>query len=104
MCCREPAPISRSGADTTGCIKKTVYMAEDPLVSIAESAFHQAMDLQILIGGGPLSAQPPLPSPPLPLVSEHFLWCFTLQNAPPVVDVEDPVALRTYEVLNPSSE
>jgi hypothetical protein len=72
--------------------QKTVYMAEDPLVSITEYAFHQAVDLQMLIGGGPLSAQPPLPSPPLPLVSEHFLWSFTLQNAPPVVDVEDPIS------------
>ena len=36
---------------------------------------------------GPLSAHPSLPAPPLPLVSEHFLWCFTLRNAPPVVDV-----------------
>jgi RES domain len=88
---------------------RTVYTSEDPLVSIAEAAFHQAVDWQTLIGGGPLSAQPPLPSPPLPLVSEHFLWCFTLRNAPQVVDVEDPVALHTfqhraYELLNPSSE
>jgi len=89
--------------------QKTVYASEDPLVSIAEYAFHQAVDLQRLVGGGPLSAHPPLPHPPLPLVSEHFLWCFTLRNAPPVVDLEDPVALHTFhhrphEMLNPSSE
>jgi RES domain len=89
--------------------QKTVYAAEDPLVSIAEYAFHQALDLQRLIGGGPLSAHPPLPQPPLPLVSEHFLWCFTLQNAPPLLDVEHPTALHTFhhgpfEVLNPSAE
>jgi hypothetical protein len=77
-------------------------------VSIAEYAFHRAVDWQRLLGGGPLRVHPPLPSPPLPLVSEHLLWCFTLQNAPPVVDVADPVALQTfhhrpYELLNPSS-
>jgi hypothetical protein len=88
--------------------QKTVYATEDPLVGITEYAFHQAVDLQRLIGGGPLSAQPPLP-PPLPLVSEHFLWCFTLRNAPQVIDVEDPIALHTFghrlhELMNPSSE
>ena len=55
-----------------------------------------------------MSAQPLLPPPPLPLISEHLLWSFTLQNASPVVDIEDPVALhafhhRPYELLNPSS-
>jgi hypothetical protein len=89
--------------------QRTVYAAEDPLVSIAEYAFHQAVDLQRLIGGGPLSSHPPLLPPPLPLVFEHFLWCFTLQNAPQVIDVEDPVAIHTfhhrlYELLNPSRE
>jgi hypothetical protein len=88
--------------------QKTVYAAEDPLVSITEFAYHQAIDLQGLIGGGPLSAQPPLLPPPLPLVYEHFLWCFTLPNPLQVVDVEDPAALQTfhhwpYELLNPFS-
>jgi RES domain len=89
--------------------QKTVYAAEDPLVSISEFAFHQAVYLQKLVGGGPLSSQPPLPRPLLPLVSEHFLWCFTLRSAPRVVNVEDPVALHTFrhyshELLNPSAE
>jgi hypothetical protein len=89
--------------------QKTVYAAEDPLVSISEYAFHQAVDLQRLIGGGPLSSHPPLPRPLLPLVTESFLWCFKLQDAPQVVDVEDPVALNlfqyySHEVLNPSAE
>jgi hypothetical protein len=89
--------------------QKTVYATEDPLVSITEYAFHQAVDLQKLVGGGPLSTHPPLLRPPLPLVSEHFLWCFTLRDAPQVVEVEDPVARHTFhhfphELLNPSSE
>jgi hypothetical protein len=110
-----PEPLSGAGAYFSfggrynRIHQKTVYAAEDPLVSIAEYAFHQATDLQTFVGGGPLSAHPPLPSPPLPLVSEHFLWCFTLQNAPQVVDLEDPVALHTFhhrshELLNPSYE
>jgi hypothetical protein len=89
--------------------QKTVYAALDPLVSIAECAFHKAREWQTLIGGGPLSAAPSSRSLSLPVVSEHFLWCFTLQNAPQVVDVEDPVALATFhhrlhELLNPSED
>src|SRR5207244_12772 len=87
---------------------RTVYAAEDPLVSIAEAAFHQTVDWQKWIGGGPLSAPPKL-APPLPLLTEHFLWCFTLREAPQVVDLEDPAALhafhhRPHELLNPSSQ
>ncbi len=88
--------------------QKTVYAAEDPLVSIAEYAFHRAVNLQKVIGGGPLSASP-LDPPKLPLALDHLLWCFTLGIAPQVVDVEDPVALQTFghrphELLNPSSQ
>jgi RES domain len=88
--------------------QKTVYAAEDPLVSIAEAAFHRAIYLQNVIGGGPLSEGPVNP-PDLPLRSDHLLWCFTLGIAPRLVDVEDPVALQTfrhrpYELLNPSSQ
>jgi len=88
--------------------QKTVYASEDPLVSIAEYAFHVAVDLQKLIGGGPLTHSP-RESPGLPLRSEHLLWCFTLGIAPRVVDVEDPAALQTfghrpYELLNPFSQ
>ena len=41
--------------------QKTIYAAEDPLVSIAEFAFHRAIHLQKLIGGGP-SSEPPVES------------------------------------------
>ena len=88
--------------------QKTVYAAEDPLVSLVEVAFHRAVDLQKRIGGGPLSKGPVNP-PDLPLRSDHLFWCFTLGAAPRVVDVEDPVALQTFghrpfELLNPSSK
>src|SRR5436305_8251307 len=44
--------------------QKTVYAAEDPLVSITEYAFHQAVDWQRLVGGGPLRAQSSSPTQP----------------------------------------
>src|SRR5262249_52398357 len=87
--------------------QKTVYASEDPLVSIAEYAFHLAVDLQKSIGGGPLT-ESPLNPPGLPLLSRPLLSSFTLGSAPQVVVVEDPVALETfrhrpYELINPSS-
>ena len=75
--------------------QKTVYASEDPLISMAEYAFHVAVDLQKSIGGGPLSEEP-LDRHGLPLMSEHLLWCFTLGMASQVVDVEDPIAHRTF--------
>lgn len=89
--------------------QKTVYASDDPLVSITESAFHQALDWQERIGGGTLSAPAPLAAPALPLVSQHFFWCFTLANPPALVDVEDPAARnmfqhRPHELLNPSQD
>jgi hypothetical protein len=86
--------------------QRTVYAAEDPFVSISECAFHVAVDLQRMIGGGPLRAAPIL-SPALPLVREQSLWCFTLRDPPLLLDVEDPVAIQTYghrpyELLNPT--
>lgn len=44
--------------------QRTIYAAEDPLVSIAEHAFHQAVDWQGLIAG---SRADPSPHPLCPL-------------------------------------
>jgi RES domain-containing protein len=88
--------------------QRTVYAATDPLVAIAESAFHVAIDRwQPRIGRGPLSVQPALAAPVPPLVSEHWLWCFTVDADLQLIDAEDPAALATfhhrlYELLNPS--
>lgn len=87
--------------------QRTVYAATDPLVSIAENAVHVAIDhWQPRIGRGSLSVQPALPAPIPPLVSEHWLWCFTIDADMHLVDVEDPAARgtfhhRLYELLNP---
>lgn len=88
--------------------QRTVYAATDPLVPIAENAAHVAIDhWQPRIGRGTLSAQFALPAPVLPLVSEHWLWCFSLDAEKYLVDVESPFARavfnhRLYELLNPS--
>jgi len=97
-----------SGGRYNSVQQRTVYAAADPLVSIAEFAFHKAAELQMFIGGGRLNAQP-LAAPPLPLAYEQFLWCFTLNHAPQMVDVEHPLALHTFphqpfELLNPTSD
>jgi hypothetical protein len=87
--------------------QRTVYAAADPLVAITECAVHMALDRwQPRIGRGPL-AQPALPAPVPPLVSEHWLWCFTVTADLQLIDLEDPTARTTfqhrlYELLNPS--
>ena len=88
--------------------QRTVYAAADPLVSLAESAVHVIIDhWQPRIGRGPLSVQQALPAAVPPLVSEHWLWCFTVNADLQLVDAEDPAARalfnhRLYQLLNPS--
>src|SRR5258708_8589624 len=88
--------------------QRTVYAATDPLVSITESAAHMAIDhWQPRIGRGFLSVLPALPAPVPPLVSEHWLLCFTVAAEMHLIDVENPTALgafhyHRYELLNPS--
>ena len=85
----------------------TVYASADPLVSITESAFHRALKWQMSIGQGSLSVLPALPPPTPPLVSEHWLWCFTLNTALRLVNIDTPAARAAfphsrYELFNPS--
>jgi hypothetical protein len=88
--------------------QRTVYAATDPLVSLAESAAHVAIDhWQPAIGRGPLSGRQVFPAAVPPLVSEHWLWCFTVDADLQLVDVEKATARaafhhRHYELLNPS--
>ncbi|MBI3469310.1 MAG: RES family NAD+ phosphorylase [Planctomycetes bacterium] len=88
--------------------QRTVYAATDPLVSIAESAFHAAVDRwQPRIGRGFLPPQPALAAPTPPLISEHWLWDFTFDLGMQLVRVESQAARvafhhRPYELLNPS--
>jgi len=87
--------------------QRTVYASADPLVSITESAFHQAMKWQMSLGQGSLAILPALPRPALPLVSEHWLWCFTLKNPLQLVNLDSWQARAAfphsrYELFNPS--
>jgi RES domain len=88
--------------------QRTVYAARDPLVSIAESAAHVALDRwQPRIGRGFLPPQPALPAVAPPFVSEHWLWEFSVNVHMQIVDLESPAAYvafhhRPYELLNPS--
>ncbi len=88
--------------------QRTVYASRIALVSIAETAVHIAVDRwQPRIGQGFLAPQPPLPPPPLPLVSEHWLWEFTVDIDMQLIRVERQAVSAQFnygifEVLNPS--
>jgi hypothetical protein len=80
----------------------TVYASEDALVAITEGAFHQARAWQTEV------ARFPTPGT-YPFVSEHWLWCFTIDPPPPVIDLEHSGALHRFQypshlLLNPSQE
>ncbi|MCI0462246.1 MAG: RES family NAD+ phosphorylase [Gemmataceae bacterium] len=61
--------------------QQTVYTSDDPLVAITEAAFYQALNWHRR-----LALHRFLPVA-YPLESEHWLWCFTLDPAPPVIDL-----------------
>jgi len=102
-----PTPLHGTGAyfskggryNSAG--QAAVYCAEDPLVVIAESAFYDALEWQDRISGHrfkPLN---------YPFVASHKLWCFSIDPAPAVVDLEDPQAFNLFQhtphmLLNPS--
>ena len=69
----------------------TVYCAEDPLAVIAETAFYEALQWQ-----GKISAHRMNPVN-YPLVSNHKLWCFTIEPAPGIIDLEHPQALALFQ-------
>jgi hypothetical protein len=88
--------------------QRTVYASRSALVSIVETAVHIAVDRwQPGIGQGFMPPQPPLPPPSLPLVSEHWLWEFTVDADMQLIGVERQAAIAQfnyglYELLNPS--
>lgn len=89
--------------------QRTVYAADDALVSITEIAYYQALEWQDRIGGGRTGTPIPLPKPApptYPLISSHLLWCFKLDHQPMVIDVDDPNAYTNFQhepvqILNP---
>lgn len=69
----------------------TVYCTEDPLAVIAETAFYEALEWQ-----GKISAHRMNPVS-YPLVSDHKLWCFTIDPAPAILDLEHAQALALFQ-------
>jgi len=69
----------------------TVYASDDPLVAISEHCYYQAREAQRLIGS---SISPR--SPKFPLVSKHYLWCFTLTDPIKLIDLRSPIAQKTF--------
>ncbi len=70
--------------------QQTVYASDDPLVAIVEAAFYQALDWQRRIA---LHCFLPVG---YPLESEHRLWCFTINPAPPVIDLLNPASQHLF--------
>jgi hypothetical protein len=80
----------------------TVYCSEDPLVALTEAAFYQALEWQLRI-----STTQRFRTMTYPLVSDHILWCFTLDSSPPLIDLEHSQAQHTFQypprlIHNPS--
>ena len=102
-----PTPLLGTGAYFTKggryneVSQPTVYCAEDPLAVIAEAAFYEALEWQKHISNHILNPMG------YPLVSSHKLWCFTIEPAPAIIDLEHAQAISLFQhtphmLLNPS--
>ena len=69
----------------------TVYCAEDPVAAIAEAAFYEALEWQAKISYHRLNPVS------YPLLSTHKLWCFSLDPAPAIIDLEHPQAITQFQ-------
>jgi hypothetical protein len=79
----------------------TVYCAEDPLAVIAEAAFHESLEWQLKISAHRWDAVN------YPLISTCQFWCFSIDPAPTIIDLEHSQAIRQFQhtpqmLLNPS--
>ena len=79
----------------------TVYCAEDPLAAIAEAAFYEALEWQDRVSTHRLNPVS------YPFVSSHKLWCFSIDPAPAIIDLEHAQAVALFQhtphmLLNPS--
>jgi hypothetical protein len=101
-----PAPLHGLGAYFTKggrynyAAEPTVYCAEDPTAAIAEAAFYEALEWQAKISYHRLNPVT------YPLLTTHRLWCFSLEPAPAIVDLEHPQAIAQFQhtphmLLNP---
>jgi len=88
-----------------GVRQRTVYAASDPLVTLTEAAFYEALGVQERIGMTLLQHTQQLP----PLTAASFrLWAFRLNQPPWVIDVEHNTAFVVFQhppfvLRNPTS-
>jgi len=95
--------ISNQGNRYNRTDQLTVYCSEDPVVSITEGAFYQAIEWHRKMAYSRINAIT------YPLRSEHTLWAFQIDPPPPVVDLESAAAMarfvyQPHVLLNPSRE
>jgi hypothetical protein len=92
-----PTPLHGLGAYFTKggrynyATEPTVYCAEDPLVAIAEAAFYEALEWQARISSHRLNPVS------YPFLSNHKFWCFSLDPAPAIIDLEHPQAIAQFQ-------
>src|SRR5579884_3557225 len=95
--------ISNQGNRYNRTDQLTVYCSEDPIVSITEGAFYQALEWHRRMAYSRIN---PIT---YPLRSEHILWAFRIDPLPSVVDLESAAAMARFVyqphiLLNPSRE
>ncbi len=68
----------------------TVSCSEDPLVAITEAAFYQAHQWRDAIANSLINPVS------YPFRSEHLFWAFRIDPLPPIIDLEDPIAVAHF--------
>jgi len=92
-----PTPLHGMGAYFTKggrynyASEPTVYCTEDPLAVIAEQAFYDALDWQGKISNHRFNPVT------YPLISEHKLWCFSINPPPTIIDLEHAQAISQFQ-------
>lgn len=83
--------------------QQTVYCSDDPLVALTEAAFYQALDWQQRLSVHRINPTT------YPFTSEHWLWSYSLNPAPPLIDLAHAHARHQFLfpphlLLNPSRD
>jgi hypothetical protein len=95
--------ISAQGNRYNRTDQLTVYCSEDPVVSLTEGAYYQAIEWHRKLAYSKI-----IPIA-YPLRTEHIFWAFRIDPCPPVVDLERAAAIARFNyqphvLLNPSKE
>jgi hypothetical protein len=82
--------VNKAGNRYNAAHQVTVSCSEDPLVAVSEAAFYQAFTWREAIASSLINAVT------YPLRSEHLFWAFRIDPLPPVVDLEEPIAVASF--------